>query len=459
MIAPPLFATAALAKLASKTSTLLGRGDGSALPGLIAETLDPHVARRLGSSFAQGTILVTGTNGKTTTTKMLAQILTDAGYDVVTNRAGSNLYRGVVSEMLRRADAFGRVQGDIGLFEVDEASLPRLARDLQPRVIAVLNLFRDQLDRYGELDTTARLIGGGIAATTADVVLYADDPLVASLGSYIETERGQEARYVGLDDVPLPALKHDVTADSLHAPNGSPLIYSRRFFGHVGHYTAQDGSFARPHPAITASKLKLGDTQSEAVITSDGHTGKLSIKLPGVYNLTNALMATGVAQQLGINIKQAVASLAKVEAPFGRVEQVEIDGKTIFLLLVKNPTGFNQVLQTFLMEQKGQYVLFAINDNFADGRDVSWLWDTALEDIAQHGHRILCGGIRASDMALRCKYAGIQSEYRDGVADSFADFVASVPQGGTGYVVPTYTAMLELRRIIGGGTALKGVRE
>lgn len=459
MITPPLAVTVSLAKASAVASKLLGRGDGSALPGLIAETLDPHIAAKLSRRLPQGSILVTGTNGKTTTTKMLAQILTDAGYNVTTNRAGSNLYRGITSELLSRSNWRGNTTGQLGLFEVDEASLPRVAADLQPRVITVLNLFRDQLDRYGELDTTARMIGGGISATTADVVLYADDPLVATLGSYADADRGQSVTYVGMDDVPLPALKHDVTADSLHAPSGSPLVYSRRFFGHVGHYKAKDGSFARPKPTVAATDVVLSQSGATAVIKQGRRHAELTLNLPGVYNLSNAAMAVGVASQLGIALGDATRSIAKVTAAFGRVEQVKIDGRTVYLLLVKNPTGFNQIIQTFLIGQKRQKVLFAINDNFADGRDVSWLWDVAIEDLASMQHDILCGGIRAADMAVRCKYADIEVRSTDGVAESWQQFLAELKPGETGYVVPTYTAMLELRRLIGGGTALAGIEE
>lgn len=449
MIRLPVIATVGLAKLAATATKATGRGDGSALPGLVAERLDPNIAAKL-ARFRQGTILVTGTNGKTTTTKLLARMLTDAGHSVVVNRAGSNLYRGVVSSLVQQANSSGRVVADYGLFEVDEASIPRIAAALNPKLIVVLNLFRDQLDRYGELDTIAKLIGGGLSSSQADLVLYADDPLVASLAEYLPD--GRSVTYAGLSDLPLPALKHDVTADSITAPNGSPLDYSQRFFGHVGHYAAKDGSFKRPSPQVSASQIKLTAGSSSATIKQGNQTAKLNLQLPGVYNLSNALMAITAGTQLGIDLATATASAGKVEAAFGRVETLEYKGRHLHLSLVKNPTGFNQVIQTFLMGQP-QDVLFCINDNYADSRDVSWLWDVAIEDLTSKQHRMSCAGLRGPDMTLRLKYADI-------AANTVADldtWVDSLAPGATGYVVPTYTAMLALRAQITGGTAMQGV--
>jgi UDP-N-acetylmuramyl tripeptide synthase len=452
---PPL-ATIAISKLVLKTSRALGRGGGSALPGLLAERVDPGIGHQLARRLPQGSIVITGTNGKTTTVKMLAQVLEDAGEKLVTNRAGSNLSRGVVSALVEHIGSDGRFRQSMGLFEVDEAAMPAVSAMLQPKAIMVLNLFRDQLDRYGELDTTAAKLGKAIAASDAIIYLNADDPLVASLASYAKPER---VRFFGVDDVPTTKLMHDVTADSINCPVcGRALRYSRNFFGHIGHYACPEGHFERPHPSVTADAITLGADDSSFRLNLAGHDAlKVSLHLPGLYNIYNALAAASLAVDQGLAPTQIAQSLERAEAAFGRVEKLQIKGRTLYLLLVKNPTGFNQIIQTFLLQEKQQNLLMVINDNFADGRDISWLWDVAFEEMLPQQHRIDVSGLRATDMALRLKYAGIPTAGMEkGLKTALNQFIAQVPEGGTGYIIPTYTAMLALRRRLGGMIKLKG---
>ena len=453
----PLFLTVFIAKAVLNLSRILGRGGGSALPGLIAEKIDPKVGEKLAKKISNGSVIITGTNGKTTTNKMVSRILSDRGESLVQNRSGSNLSRGIVSALIEHATSSGDINESIGLFEVDEAAMPAVAKMIKPRAIIVLNLFRDQLDRYGELDTTAALIGKGIESTNAKLILNADDPLVASLAKYAQNPA--EVEYFGLENVPSSMLSHDVTADSNTCPLcGRALKYSQEFYGHIGHYKCGEGHFNRPSTKAHATDIKLDEHGSSFSLGVHESTIDANIGLPGLYNIYNAVAAAALANELGIQLESAVQSLENVEAAFGRVERVTFGSKTVYLLLVKNPTGFNQIIQTFLLTKKHQNILFVINDKFADGRDISWLWDVAFEELEHHSHTIDCSGIRATDMALRLKYTGIPvRDINKNIKKSLHQFIDQLPENSTGYVIPTYTAMLESRKILGKKVRLRGV--
>lgn len=454
----PVFITIALAKFILRLSRFLGRGGGSALPGLVAERIDPAIGHKLARRLRDGSIIVTGTNGKTTTVKILSKVLSDAGENIVVNRAGSNLSRGIVSALIEHVGWSGRFRQNRGLFEVDEAAMATVAAMVQPKAIVVLNLFRDQLDRYGELDSTAQLLGKGIAATTAQLYLNADDPLVASLASYAQPS---QVVFYGVDAVPTSKLASDVTADSNNCPVcGRALHYSRNFFGHIGHYSCPEGHFRRPQPTYSAGKLLLDSEACQFTVRVKDHDPlSLTIHLPGLYNVYNALAATSVALGMGVTSAANIAqSLEAATGAFGRVEKLSVKGRTVYLLLVKNPTGFNQIIQTFLLQEKQQELFICINDNFADGRDVSWLWDVAFEELQPQHHRIAVAGLRATDMALRLKYADMPTNsLTPNAKKALNQFIARVPEGGTGYIIPTYTAMLALRKQLGRMTQLEGV--
>ena len=449
----PVFLTVLIAKLILVASRALKRGGGSALPGLVAEKIDPQILSKLGRNLK--VVLVTGTNGKTTTVKMLQSITADSGLRVLTNPSGSNLTRGIVSRLIEVSN-YGKVPYDLAIFEVDEASMPETARQLQPASIVVLNLFRDQLDRYGELDKTASLIGQAIAASPgASIFLNADDPLVASLNQYADRPR---VKYFGVQAAGIKKLQHDLAADSDHCPFcGQALEYTKEFFGHLGHYSCPQGHFDRPgtEAALTAiSNLGISGSKLEAEVS--GVNVKFEMALPGLYNAYNALAALQVADYLSISVGEAVEALKKVEAAFGRVESFAYKGRTVYMLLIKNPTGFNQVIQTFLLGHK-QALMIAINDNFADGRDVSWLWDVAFEELGQLGHQIVTSGIRAADMSLRLKYAEVKTaDSEEDLERAFDKVVESTREGETIYVLPTYTAMLSLRGSLAQKAELKG---
>jgi UDP-N-acetylmuramyl tripeptide synthase len=437
-------------KGAASLSRLLGRGGGGALPGVIAERLDKHLAAKLSLGFTDGVILVTGTNGKTTTTKLIAEVLGESGYKVITNASGSNLKRGIVSALIGAADWRGRIDATVGLFEVDEASLRLVSPEVHPTHIVVTNLFRDQLDRYGELDTTARLIGQGITGTGAELHLNADDPLVASLALYAKSL--DKVRYFGIEGLPVTSVsRHQTAVDSDRCPIcHSRLIFSRIFYGHIGHYRCPKGDFTRPNPSVVITNVEEANRRgSRFVLAVEGKRSTLSFPLPGTYNLYNALAVISLAHGLSIGIAQLASVLSNSKAAFGRVEKVEIDGRTLCLLLIKNPAGFTQVLQTFVIGREAVRVLFVVNDLAADGRDVSWLWDVPLEALAGFNTVAFTSGLRGSDMALRLHYAGVESQP---VADARAGIdalVAATPIGETAYILPTYTAMLELRKVLG----------
>lgn len=427
----PLSLDILIGKILLYASRLLGRGGGSALPGLVAERLDPEVLAKFADRLPEGVVLITGTNGKTTATKMLAAILHDAGQKVVTNKSGSNLTRGIVSSLIEQSKLDGRLPARLGLFEVDEATMPEACRLLKPKLIIVLNLFRDQLDRYGELDKTGSLIGRGIKQTSAEVWLNADDPLVASLAQYSDTAN---VHYFGVENSNVTKLADDRAADSDHCPlDGRALEYSQAFFSHIGHYSCPMGDFERPKPELSLNNGQIA-----------GHS--LEVALPGLYNAYNALAAAAAATSLGISVKTAVAALGGVTAAFGRLEKLDYRGRTLYLLLIKNPTGFNQVIQTFLAATPAN-LMIAINDNFADGRDVSWLWDVGFEEIKAKG-AVIASGIRADDLAVRLKYAEMKSVTQSDLLAAVEKLVEATPKGGTAYILPTYTAMLQLRNAL-----------
>jgi lipid II isoglutaminyl synthase (glutamine-hydrolysing) len=445
----PEFITLVISKSLLYASRLLGRGGGAALPGLVAEKLDPRLGRKLSSTLPHGSIVVTGTNGKTTATKMLAAITSATTNErLVTNRSGSNLSRGILSALIENAGLSGKLHATMGLFEVDEATLPAAVDMLHPKLIVVLNLFRDQLDRYGELDRTAQVLGQAIAQSRADLLLNADDPLVASLARY--APKGGVVRYFGVAKAPVAKLATDQASDSDHCPIcGRALNFSQNFFGHIGHYRCPEGHFDRPRPDTELTDLEETKVGSRLRVKTKSGPVEAELRLPGLYNAYNALAALAASQMLLVPPDQAAPVLSEVAAAFGRVEQVELDGRHIYLLLIKNPTGFNQIIQTFLLSKREAPVLMAINDNLADGRDVSWLWDVSFEELTARRHNVIASGIRGYDLTLRLKYADIPAQPELDLERALDRLVAATPSGGTAYVLPTYTAMRALREIIG----------
>jgi UDP-N-acetylmuramyl tripeptide synthase len=440
----------ALARAAGALSRRSGRGGGTTLPGRLLLRIAPDAVSRLGARLENGSVIVSGTNGKTTTAGMLASALRSAGRVPVHNRAGSNMSWGVATALLEQ-------RGDEGLFEVDEAWLPRIAAELEPRLILLGNLFRDQLDRYGELehlaDEWAELVAARAGRT--EFALNADDPLIADLGRDHHLAQRPGVTYFGIEDrsQALPELQH--AFDAKHCRRCSaPYVYERAFVGHLGHYSCSRCEAGRPAPDIAATQVQLeGMRGSRLTVRTREGDAELHLSLPGLYNVYNALAALAGALRLGIPLQQAATALGESEAVFGRVETIGVHGTALSILLIKNPAGANEVLRTLLLEDGGEAggleLWVALNDRIADGRDVSWIWDADFELLGGHVARVTCSGTRAAEMAVRLKYAGVPSEAIavDEAIDRSLDAAVAGADGRL-FALPTYTALLELRTLL-----------
>ena len=423
----------------------LGRGGGTTLPGRLLLRVDGDAMRRLGRRLEGGAALLSATNGKTTTASMIAGVLHAAGHRVVHNRAGSNMHWGVTTALL---DA-GRAPAEIGLFEVDEAWLPAVARSLDPGLLVMGNLFRDQLDRYGELETIADHWAELVAerGDRSALVLNADDPLIADLGR----DRDRVTYFGVCDDAQaLPGLQH--ASDSKHCRNcGHAYVYDAVFLGHLGRYHCPDCGRQRPQPQVSVRRVSLrGMAGSDLEIDTPLGALEVRLPLPGLYNVYNALAAAAASLALGANLQQVRSGLERTAAVFGRVEKLTIGSRQVSILLVKNPAGANEVLRTLTLEDGSLELWIALNDGIADGRDVSWVWDADFEVLAERVERVTCSGTRAEEMALRLKYAGVApasiAVERD-VGRSL-DLALAGGDGQPLYALPTYTALLELRELL-----------
>jgi lipid II isoglutaminyl synthase (glutamine-hydrolysing) len=425
-----------------------GRGGGTTLPGRFLLRVQPDALRRLGARLSGGTTLISATNGKTTTAAMIAAALAAADRKPVHNRAGSNMTWGVATALLEQ-------RGEEGLFEVDEAWLSQVAEQLDPRLIVLGNLFRDQLDRYGEMEALA----GGWAKTVAErsgrtrFVLNADDPAIADLGRDEAGAQREGVTYFGVEDrsQALPELQH--AFDAHHCRRcGRPYAYERAFVGHLGHYSCPHCGARRPAPAVAATAVELrGMEGSRVQVRTPAGELTLELPLPGLYNVYNALAAVAAALELGVEAPRIAGALAELRAAFGRVETIEVAGKPLSILLIKNPAGANEVLRTLRLEAgaEGLDLWIALNDGIADGRDVSWVWDADFELLDGTVRRVVCAGTRAAELAVRLKYAGWPVErivVEPEIEASLDAAVKAAPQRL--FALPTYTALLELRKLL-----------
>ncbi len=425
----------ATARATGAASRRLGRG-GTSLPGKVLLRLEPRAIGNLSRGLERSAV-ISATNGKTTTAAMVASILERGGARLVSNRAGANMAGGVAGALLEG-------KGDTGLFEVDEFWLGPIVADLRPTALLLANLFRDQLDRYGELesiaDRWAEIVARGAAGA---LVLNADDPLVADLGR----DRA-DVSFFGVEDVALAtgALQH--ASDSTHCRRcGAPYVYDAVFLGHMGHYHCPNCDAARPVPSITAHDVTLdGVRGARFELRTPAGVADVALPLPGLYNVYNALAASALALALGAPLADIVAGLGSVAAAFGRAETVRVAGHDVSIMLVKNPAGANEVLRTLALEDGRHDLLAVLNDQVADGRDVSWIWDADFEALAPRRRRAVCSGSRAPEMALRLKYAGVPEA--DLVVQPELPAALDAALAGAEdrlFALPTYTAMLALR--------------
>jgi UDP-N-acetylmuramyl tripeptide synthase len=450
----PLRRSAALlaGRAAGVASRALRRGGGTALPGLLAEALDPGLAAGLASQLGGGCLIVTGTNGKTTTARMISGIAAMGGLEPLPNRSGSNLMRGVTTALIAEAGLRGRLRNGsrrLGVFEVDEATLPYAVEALRPRVLLFTNLFRDQLDRYGEVDSVAacwrRTLESADRSTA--VVLNADDPSVAALADVAPGE----VTYYGLDDISTGLACAEHAADARWCPAcGSDYGYSVLFYGHVGHWYCPGCGRKRPEPQVRAVGIaEEGNRTLTGVETPAGQLS-MSLALSGVYNVYNALAAATASLSLGLGLETIERGLSEATAAFGRQESFEVDGRRVLVLLGKNPAGLNQVLRTIATGQTEKQLFFLLDDDVADGRDVSWIWDADFELLASQPGAWFLSGTRAEDLALRLKYAGLEraAVVEHDIETALERALRETPVGGLLHVVPTYTAMLEVRELL-----------
>ena len=432
---------AAIARGVGRAVRVAGRG-GTSLPGKLLLRMDSGAITRLAGGLSDGSVLVSATNGKTTTAAFAASIFEAAGIPTVHNVAGANMAGGVASALLERT-----TRARLGLFEVDEFWLDALAAAVAPRAILLGNLFRDQLDRYGELETIAERWAALIAARPTQLVLNADDPLIADLG-----REHPDTLYFGIDDpaaARVGGLAH--ASDSKLCRNcGAAYRYAHVYIAHLGEYACPNCGRRRPLPSVSAGSVALDGLRGASfeLRTALGATAA-RIALPGLYNVYNALGAAALASALGIEPATIAAGLAATAPVFGRGERVTLDGRELVILLIKNPAGANEVLRMLGAQDGAHDVLGILNDRIADGRDVSWIWDADFETLATRVRHATCAGSRAAELALRLKYAGVPDERITVTAELEAALAGALAKGaGELYALPTYTAMLALRELL-----------
>ena len=371
-------------------------------------------------------ILIVGTNGKTTTTTLLNHILTKNGKKVIQNTSGANLINGIASTLLLNSSILGKVEADYALFEIDENAFTRIARELKPDAIILLNLFRDQLDRYGEVNTIAKKWQEAIATLPKETRLFlnADDPQIAFLGK----DALQLVSYFGIDDKGNSTPDH--ASDSTYCPIcSSKLVYTKIFYSHLGIWSCPRGDLIYP---------------------TDVFRTTLPNSLDGLYNKYNVNAAILTAQTYGLTNELIAESLTTFSPAFGRQEKISVNNKTAEIILAKNPSGFNQTLAT-IIDQKASHLLLVLNDRVADGTDISWIWDVDFENLKHLKElAITVSGDRVYDLQLRLKYADLLARSEADLTDAVKDALLQTDKNETLYILPTYTAMLEIRKILTG---------
>ncbi|MDR3584019.1 MAG: MurT ligase domain-containing protein [Desulfosporosinus sp.] len=428
------------------TMALLVTGKkGTTLPGKIANWIDPEIMRHLSLAYTDGIIMVTGTNGKTTTANLLASILRGAEKCFAFNQAGANLVTGITGALIQNTRWSGRSRASLALLEVDEATVPKFCAQVKPSLAIVTNFFRDQLDRYGELDTTVRMVRESIPKETV-LVLNADDPLVAQFGT-----NHAEVVYYGVERTPDSVSESQETREARFCPLcGAELDYTLFHYGQLGIFNCLSCGFHRPEPEILAQDVR----PEEGLLQFRVDVSSFAIALQGYYNLYNALAALTAARHLGVNDGLINKGLRGFIPQAGRMERFYLPEGEITLTLVKNPTGFDQVIQTMLGADKPLRILIGINDLAADGRDISWLWDVNFERLGTYEariHQVICTGLRAEDIALRLKYAGVSEGkliLEHTLTEALDLLQTNRGEDEVAFILPTYTLLFPLREIL-----------
>lgn len=429
----------ATARVAGAVLRLTGSG-GTSAPGRILLALAPNAIVQRSAALQRGCAVISATNGKTTTSAIAAEIMQRDGAALVHNRAGANMAGGIAATLNDQ-------HGDFGLFEVDEFWLALLVNELRPRSVLMANLFRDQLDRYGELDEIiARWRQVAISPAVGRIVLNADDPLVAGLGAKVNG-----ALYFGIEDETVGSDHAQHASEQACCPVCSQQFsYSRYFVGHLGHYYCAQGHPGRPKVQVSASEIAASGLRGSAFTLTIGERSyRAQLALPGLYNVYNAVAAAALAHSLGVGDETILAGIAAARPVFGRAESLSVGDRECSIMLIKNPAGTNEVLRTLTSDQASRDLLIVLNDQIADGRDISWIWDADFEQLARSERPIICSGNRAVELGLRLKYAGVNPQLI-GVETNLAEAFAAALKGGAERLVilPTYTAMLEVRELL-----------
>ncbi len=451
-------------------------GSGTNFPGKIALSISPDIFSHLVRQNKKEIITITGTNGKTTTAGLIASIFEKYGRKTVHNRKGANMLTGLIVAAVEKSSINGKLDSDNCIFEIDEAYMNLVFDEFNPDIVIVTNLFRDQLDRYGELNTTAqkiesaikKRIGGRDCRTSKacsecrlmpptksplKLILNADDPLVSRI-----MEDFDERIFYGFEEIKY--LDQEEKSSTFNAPSsqtpletvnckcGKPFIYSKTFYGHLGCYECSCGA-KRPELTVSASALIGVDHSVINIKSADYVDFEIKVNLPGLYNCYNALAAVTAAIEAGIPAENIKKGIENYSTTFGRAERLELKGKKVLIQLIKNPIGATEVIRTIKNDKKGKLFIL-INDNYADGRDVSWLWDANFELLADYDKTAVISGTRATDMAIRLKYAGISSQnliIKDNIKKALLYALDNVQKDEQLYILPTYTALLELDKI------------
>lgn len=421
---------------------------GTSLPGYVAMKISKNFLSHIADYCEKKIFTVTGTNGKTTTSGLLAHILKTAHNKVMHNEKGANMLSGIATSLATNYQPLSKF--DYTVLETDEAYLTKLYDDLNSNYLIITNLFRDQLDRYGELDATAKKIQNGIEKNPdLKLIVNADDPSLLELG------QNNEQIFFGFESVEYKTNKTESYSpvELVNCNCGSNLEYETIYYAHIGKYHCPNCKLTRPNPKYKGhvtvyddySTIKLNYQENGEIVE---HTFKTN--LIGLYNSYNTLAAISAALECGIKPDKIQKGLDTYKTMFGRAEKLLINGKNILIQLIKNPTGASEVLRT-INPKTTKSILIILNDNYADGRDMSWLWDTDFERLKDFPNKIIVSGIRAYDMAARLKYTGFPEEKIEIVTNlknSINKALSSVKTGEHLLIMPTYTALLEMQKIL-----------
>ena len=440
-------------KLIGATGRALRVSGGTSLPGMVARKIDPSILKSVIGANKAKKIVITGSNGKTTTARMTATIAKHGGKRVSQNRSGSNLLQGVTSVAVNFADIFGRLESDVLVFEVDEGTMPLAVPEIQPDVVIVTNIFRDQLDRYGEIYSVANALNTIIRQLpeTCTVLLNGNDPQVANFGQDAKARLlhfGIEARDVGISQ---PEHAADVIR-CIHCQED--MHYEVAYLSHLGLYHCPNCGYTLPPLDIAATTVQFApDGEGPTHIDMRAPQGPMSlnISLPGLHNVFNALAAAGACLTVGLPKEEMMDALAHMRTAFGRLEKIQAGDRTIYLSFVKNPTSFNLMLRLIAQHPGKKHLLLAASHTLVDGEDFSWLWDVDVEDTAEQIEDVICSGNRPDELAMRLKYADIPTSKITSIIEREAALDAALKRvgaGGTLYIMASYTPTNELRRIM-----------